>query len=160
MAYNTYIPTISFLANTVHSESPPNGKATLVNWYVLASFIFVFLGIVEFAIVGITDKIWKQRIQVSYLFWIIQFGLSKKLSIYNSWRSLVFSTVRYAPGMKELNSNWDVKPLSFHGREFRTFLLFFCCINLWWDSDWVSRLAGISVDLSVLKWIKWAIFNF
>ncbi|XP_066936992.1 gamma-aminobutyric acid receptor subunit alpha-6-like isoform X2 [Clytia hemisphaerica] len=50
-------------ANTVHAESPPNGKSTLVNWYVLVSFIFVFLGIVEFAIVGITDKIWKQRIQ-------------------------------------------------------------------------------------------------
>ncbi|XP_066936993.1 gamma-aminobutyric acid receptor subunit alpha-2-like isoform X3 [Clytia hemisphaerica] len=58
----TVLSMITF-TNTVHAESPPNGKSTLVNWYVLVSFIFVFLGIVEFAIVGITDKIWKQRIQ-------------------------------------------------------------------------------------------------
>ncbi|XP_066925378.1 gamma-aminobutyric acid receptor subunit beta-1-like isoform X2 [Clytia hemisphaerica] len=54
----TTVLTMATLGNSIRSSLPKVNYSKSIDWYVLICFIYVFFALVEFALVGITDKKW------------------------------------------------------------------------------------------------------
>lgn len=59
----TSMLTITMLGNSIRPTFPNNGKDhTSADWYILTCFLFVFLALIEYALVNITNRILKDRL--------------------------------------------------------------------------------------------------